>query len=148
MGHEKGSVASNERSKETLKSPTLLPLSPPNSRNMACQNRYAALLPEVEEHEAFDIMEDIDNATAEDDGKTTEALREAGAVKKPPKKRSRLRAGAKAFTEDADEKGNRQIKSRSCELPPVTEGTGEITTNHRPNTQRGVEARTDIHEIR
>ncbi len=64
MGHEKGSVASNERSKETLISPTL---SPPNSRNMACQNCYAALLPEAEENEALDIMEGIDNATVEDD---------------------------------------------------------------------------------
>ncbi len=97
MGHEKGSVTSNEISKETLKSPTLSPLLPPNTRNMVCQNRYAALLSEVEKHKACDIMEGIDNATTEDDWETTEALREVGAVKEPPRKRRRCRAGEKAF---------------------------------------------------
>ncbi len=86
MGEKKGSVVSNERSKESIISTTLSPLSPPNSRNMACQNRYGALLPEAEEHETFDTMEGIDKATAEDDWVDASALREEGAAKEPPRK--------------------------------------------------------------
>ena len=141
----------------------------------ACQNRYAALLPEVEEHEAFDIMEGIDNATAEDDREATDALREVGAVKEPPRKRSRLRAGAKAFKPREPAKfaspgvgtsGKSREELLAASHSQKMQMRKEITklraeaASFRPSrkeperlppisvpthTQRGVEVRTEIH---
>ena len=43
---------------------TLLPLSPPISRNMTYQNRYASLLPEAE---SFDAMAGVNEDTADEE---------------------------------------------------------------------------------
>ncbi len=67
VGEKKGSVVSNSNERSKGSNPIALSPPTPNSRNMACQNRYAALLPEAEEHETFDTMEGIDKATSEDD---------------------------------------------------------------------------------
>ena len=94
MGKTKGSDASNERSKESIIRTTLSPLSPPISHSMTYQNRYASLLPEAE---SFDAMAGVNEDTADEEWAAVSDLREEGATKEPPRKRSRLRAEAGAF---------------------------------------------------
>ena len=94
MGQNSVSVLCNERSNHSVNFNTLSPLSPPNSRNLDHNNRYAVL--QLEPHN-IDTMEGLDNFSPTQEWEGVSALFEEESVKEPPKKRSRLRAGAEAF---------------------------------------------------
>src|SRR5210317_623963 len=104
VGQDTGSLC-NESSNATSQDTTLLPLSPPNSRNISHTNRYSVL-------ESEDLcLPDRGEEAVIDEWKAASEMHQRESVKERPKKRSRLSAEARTFT-----------PSKSVEQPLRTSG--------------------------
>ena len=91
VGQDTGSLC-NEIINPISQNTTLLPLSPPNSRNISHTNRYAVL----ESEDA--CSPDRGEEAVFDEWKAASEMHQRESVKERPKKRSRLSAEARAFT--------------------------------------------------